>query len=133
MAESRVIIGTLVSCQRNLVAGCLASNVPIFEGANFVGRNNLNVSDKRVSRKHISLQASFDGSAEVVVEGPNPIIFRCGGQRKKLSSQEKAKLDDDSSVLKIEKRQCDGETSVIKRKRQADEYEFSSSTLQVSS
>ena len=94
-------------------------------------------------------------------EGPNPIIFRCGGQRKKLSSQEKAKLDDgdiielipghymfkyvkagtehassskiDSSVLKIEKRQCDGETSVIKRKRQADEYEFSSSTLQVSS
>ncbi|CAL9055894.1 unnamed protein product [Musa banksii] len=153
-----VIIGTLVSCQRNLVAGCLASNVPIFEGANFVGRNNLNVSDKRVSRKHISLQASFDGSAEVVVEGPNPIIFRCGGQRKKLSSQEKAKLDDgdiielipghymfkyvkagteyassskiDSSVLKIEKRQCDGETSVIKRKRQADEYEFSSSTLQ---
>ncbi|CAL9121280.1 unnamed protein product [Musa textilis] len=153
-----VIIGSLVSCQRNLVAGCLASNVPIFEGANFVGRNNLNVSDKRVSRKHISLQASFDGSAEVVVEGPNPIIFRCGGQRKKLSSQEKAKLDDgdiielipghymfkyvkagiehassskiDSSVLKIEKRQCDGETSVIKRKRQADEYEFSSITLQ---
>ena len=62
-----MIIGTLVSCQRNLVAACLAANVPIFEGANFVGRNNLNVSDKRVSRKHISLQASFDGSAEVVV------------------------------------------------------------------
>jgi tyrosyl-DNA phosphodiesterase 1 len=37
------------------------------EGANVVGRNHLVVVDKRISRKHLSLHASADGSIEVVV------------------------------------------------------------------
>jgi tyrosyl-DNA phosphodiesterase-1 len=42
-------------------------SIPIFEGSNVVGRSNLVVVDKRVSRKHLSLRASADGSVEVVV------------------------------------------------------------------
>ncbi|OAY67291.1 Tyrosyl-DNA phosphodiesterase 1 [Ananas comosus] len=67
-------------------------SIPIFEGANTVGRCNLSVTDKRVSRKHISLHASTDGSIEVLVEGPNPIIVRSGGERKKICSQEKVTI-----------------------------------------
>ena len=42
-------------------------SIPIFEGSNVVGRSNLVVVDKRVSRKHLSLRASADSSVEVVV------------------------------------------------------------------
>lgn len=89
MAEARVGIGFLLPLGENLVVDNSSPNIPIYEGINIVGRNNLALSDKRVSRKHISLRASTDGSAEVMVEGPNPIIFKSGGQRKKIGSQDK--------------------------------------------
>lgn len=89
MAESKVTIGLLLPLQRNLEVDSSISAIPIFEGINVVGRDNLTVSDKRISRKHMSLCASVDGSAQVVVEGSNPIILMSGGQRNKFCSQGK--------------------------------------------
>lgn len=82
-------IGFLLPLGSNRAVDNSAPKIPIYEGNNIVGRNNLTVSDKRVSRKHISLRASIDGSADVMVEGPNPIIFISGDQKKKLGSQDK--------------------------------------------
>ncbi|WOL15127.1 hypothetical protein Cni_G23908 [Canna indica] len=157
MSGSRVMIGLLVPLKRNLVADCSASNISIFRGDNVVGRSNLTVADKRVSRRHISLKASFDGSTEIVVEGPNPVILRSGGQRKIISSLEKAKLVDgdiielipglflfkyvnvgdehaspktESRILKKEKRHSDVEASVIKKFREAAENVTFSCSLQ---
>lgn len=63
----QVMTGFLVPLERNLTANCSAAKIPIYEGYNVVGRSNLTVFDKRVSRQHISLQTSFDGSTEIVV------------------------------------------------------------------
>ncbi|KAL5972757.1 hypothetical protein ACLOJK_039563 [Asimina triloba] len=85
-----VKIGFLVplndDCEEN--EGVL--KIPIFEGLNVIGRSDLSVSDKQVSRKHISLTAKVDGCIEVVVEGPNPIIVNSGHQRTKICSKDKA-------------------------------------------
>lgn len=47
--------------------GVSISRIPVFEGVNVVGRNDLSMTDKRVSRKHISLIARIDGFVEMVV------------------------------------------------------------------
>ncbi|XP_074564709.1 tyrosyl-DNA phosphodiesterase 1 [Curcuma longa] len=158
MADSRVRTGVLVPLTRNLVADSTISNIPIFEGDNVIGRGNLLEPDNRVSRKHITLQVSADSSTKIVVEGPNPIILISGGQRKKVSFQERANLLDgdiielipghylykhvkggdkhilpetNSGPLTKEKRQSVEGASVNKRIRQADTYESFSSNLQV--
>ncbi|KAJ0983151.1 hypothetical protein J5N97_011406 [Dioscorea zingiberensis] len=48
--------------------------------------------DKRVSREHVSLQTSPDGSAELVVKGSNPLVLKSGNLRKKLYTGEKVAL-----------------------------------------
>lgn len=63
----QVRTGILVPLTRNLVADSTISNIPIFEGDNVIGRANLLESDKRVSRKHITLQVSADNSTKIVV------------------------------------------------------------------
>lgn len=60
-------IGFLVPLNNNLEEDDSIPKLPILQGTNLIGRNNVSVSDKRVSRKHISLNASFDGSADVIV------------------------------------------------------------------
>lgn len=60
-------IGTLVPLESVNAKSCSVPNIPVFEGDNVVGRNDLKISDKRVSRKHISLKASVNGSIEVLV------------------------------------------------------------------
>ncbi|XP_020256588.1 tyrosyl-DNA phosphodiesterase 1 isoform X2 [Asparagus officinalis] len=92
MADARVSIGFLLPLGSNLAVENSVPNIPIYEGINVIGRNNLAITDKRVSRKHISLCASVDGSAEVTVEGPNPIVFKSGDQRKKICSQDKCPI-----------------------------------------
>lgn len=149
-------IGLLVPLQKNLLTDYL--NIPIFQGANVVGRNNLAIADKRVSRKHISLHTTVDGSAEVVVEGPNPVILKSGDQRKKLTSQDKAMIvhgdiielipgnylfkyvlvgnehasssNTVSSFSKKEKRHSGEEISAVKRNRHILEDELLERTLQ---
>ncbi|KAJ0983236.1 hypothetical protein J5N97_011491 [Dioscorea zingiberensis] len=92
MAAAPVKIGLLVPLQSGLVVDKSISEISIYEGANIIGRNNLDVADKRVSREHVSLQTSPDGSAELVVKGSNPLVLKSGNLRKKLYTGEKVAL-----------------------------------------
>ncbi|KAK1284192.1 hypothetical protein QJS10_CPB21g00868 [Acorus calamus] len=67
MSESLVKVGFLIPLKKDLREDESVLKVPVFEGDNAVGRNNLSFVDKRVSRHHITLHASKDGSTEVVV------------------------------------------------------------------
>ena len=62
-------VGTLVPLAKDNAGSSngSVSAIPIFEGSNVVGRNHLVIADKRISRKHLSLHTSPDGSIEVVV------------------------------------------------------------------
>ncbi|OEL28790.1 Tyrosyl-DNA phosphodiesterase 1 [Dichanthelium oligosanthes] len=161
-ASREVRVGTLVPLANDNAGSSngSVSTIPIFEGSNVVGRNHLVVTDKRISRKHLSLNASADGSIEVIVEGPNPIIVRSEGQRKKVCAQEKAKIAHDdilelipggyfvkyvdmadehkssvpigSSSVKKGKRHSEEDTAAVKRNRQIMEDEALARTLQES-
>ncbi|MQM11219.1 hypothetical protein Taro_044118 [Colocasia esculenta] len=85
-------VGFLVPLKADLSVDASAARVPILAGANALGRSDLPVSDRRVSRRHASLHASGDGGAELVVEGPNPVAFRSGNQRRMLFSRSKASV-----------------------------------------
>uniref|UniRef100_A0A1D1XM86 Tyrosyl-DNA phosphodiesterase 1 n=1 Tax=Anthurium amnicola TaxID=1678845 RepID=A0A1D1XM86_9ARAE len=61
-------VGFLVPLRADLSVDTSAARVPILAGVNILGRGNLPVSDKRVSRRHVTLHTSGDGSAELVVE-----------------------------------------------------------------
>lgn len=65
----QVRIGTLVPLVKENAGSTngSVSSIPIFKGSNVVGRNHLVAVDKRISRKHLSLHASTDGTIEVVV------------------------------------------------------------------
>uniref|UniRef100_A0A0E0Q992 PNK FHA domain-containing protein n=1 Tax=Oryza rufipogon TaxID=4529 RepID=A0A0E0Q992_ORYRU len=161
-SSSRVRVGNLVPLNEGNASSSngSVSSIPIYLGANVVGRNHLVVVDKRVSRKHLSLHASADGSIEAVVEGPNPIIVRSEGQRRKVCAQERVKIAHDdvlelipgeyfvkylnvgdnhksstsmgSSDFKKGKRLCEDDTVVIKRNRQIMEDEALARSLQKS-
>jgi len=68
-----VRLGTLVPLTKDNAGSSngSVSSIPIFQGSNVVGRDHLVVVDKRISRKHLSLHASTDGSIEVVVVREN--------------------------------------------------------------
>lgn len=66
--------------------------IPLSEGPNCVGRDCIPVTDKRLSRKHLTITVTCTGSADVVVEGTNPVAIRSKGERKKLLSGERWKL-----------------------------------------
>ncbi|KAF8410690.1 hypothetical protein HHK36_003223 [Tetracentron sinense] len=89
-ASSQMKIGFLVPLNNNLEEDKSIPKVPISEGINVLGRCNFSLSDKRISRNHVSLNASSDGSVDVVVEGLNPIVVSSGDQRMKLHSRDKA-------------------------------------------
>uniref|UniRef100_A0A0D9WZP9 Uncharacterized protein n=1 Tax=Leersia perrieri TaxID=77586 RepID=A0A0D9WZP9_9ORYZ len=101
-SSSRVRVGTLIPLAEGNAGSSngSVSSIPIYQGSNVVGRNHLVAVDKRVSRKHLSLHATVDGSIEVVVEGPNPIIVRSEGQRRKVCAQERVKIAHDD-VLEL--------------------------------
>ncbi|XP_031500494.1 tyrosyl-DNA phosphodiesterase 1 [Nymphaea colorata] len=92
MTESRVMVGYLLPLTKNMEEDSNVTKVPVFQGNNVVGRSVVSVSDKRVSRNHVSLNALVDGSVEVVVEGPNPVVIKSREQRKKLHSHDKAMI-----------------------------------------
>ncbi|KAL6840589.1 hypothetical protein ACP4OV_029453 [Aristida adscensionis] len=120
--------------------------------------NYLVVVDKQISRRHLNLHASFDGSIEVVVEGPNPIVVQSAGRRRKVCSQERAKIahddvlelipgdylmkymdigDEHKSPISVEpsdskkgKRHSEEDTVAVKRNRQIIEDEALARKLQ---
>ncbi|KAF3779977.1 Tyrosyl-DNA phosphodiesterase 1 [Nymphaea thermarum] len=84
------MVGYLLPLTKNMEEDSNVSRVPLFQGNNVVGRSVVSVPDKRVSRNHVSLNALVDGSVEVAVEGPNPVVIKSRVQRKKLQSHDKA-------------------------------------------
>ncbi|PIA31917.1 hypothetical protein AQUCO_04700050v1 [Aquilegia coerulea] len=159
MTTSQVKIGFLIPLNNNLEENNSNSKLPIYEGINVLGRNDISVADKRVSRKHVSLIGSVDGSANVVVESSNPVVIRSRDQRIKLCFQEKGgilngdivemipgnhffkyvNVDDekDKTSMQIYQRVSTQETILIqneevtlKRKRQIDEDEAYARALQ---
>ncbi|XP_062087520.1 tyrosyl-DNA phosphodiesterase 1 [Humulus lupulus] len=81
-------IGYLVALNEKHEEDPAVPQVPIFRGLNFIGRNCISVSEKRLSRKHLTLTASPNGSASLVVEGANPVVVNSGSTRKKFYSRE---------------------------------------------
>ncbi|XP_078157113.1 tyrosyl-DNA phosphodiesterase-like protein isoform X4 [Carex rostrata] len=92
MTSSRVMMGTLVPLESIHATSCSLPNIPLFEGDNVIGRNDLKITDKRVSRKHISLKASANDGIEVIVKNTN------SSKREKRHSEER-----ESSVSKRNK------------------------------
>lgn len=66
--------------------------VPLFEGVNSIGRDDLVSASKQVSRKHVSLKASPDGSFGLSVDGQNPVVIKSGSGKRKLLPNAKASL-----------------------------------------
>ncbi|KAL0353227.1 UNVERIFIED_CONTAM: Tyrosyl-DNA phosphodiesterase 1 [Sesamum angustifolium] len=87
-------IGFLVPMNRNLEEEKQSSvpKIPLSRGITCVGRNCIPVTDKRLSRRHLTVNAFGDGSADIVVEGTNPVVLRSKDERKKLLSGEKWKI-----------------------------------------
>ncbi|KAL2244896.1 UNVERIFIED_CONTAM: Tyrosyl-DNA phosphodiesterase 1 [Sesamum indicum] len=87
-------IGFLVPLNRNLEEENKSSvpKIPIFRGITYVGRDCIPATDKRLSRRHLAVNAFGDGSADIVVEGTNPVVLRSKDERKKLLSGEKWKI-----------------------------------------
>ncbi|XP_015695427.1 tyrosyl-DNA phosphodiesterase 1 isoform X2 [Oryza brachyantha] len=159
-SSSQVRVGTLVPIAEGNAGSSNGTvlSIPIYLGANVIGRNHLVVVDKRISRKHLSLHATADGSTEVVVEGPNPVVVRSEGQRRKVCAQERVKIVHDdvlelipgeyfvkyvnvgddrrssalmgSSELKKGKRHSEEDSVVVKRNRQIMEDEALARSLQ---
>ncbi|MFS7905158.1 putative phosphodiesterase I [Helianthus anomalus] len=88
-------VGVLVPLSDNLDEDTSNTipKVQISKGVNVLGRDVIPITDKRISRKHLSLAVSDDGSVEVAVEGTNPVVIR-SQQRKKLLSREKLTIKD---------------------------------------
>ncbi|KAJ1408104.1 SMAD/FHA domain superfamily [Sesbania bispinosa] len=87
-------VGYLVPLNQNLEEEASVPKLPVSDGTNIIGRNNFSVSDKRLSRKHLTLTASPDGSANLHVVGTNPIVVNSRNKRRKLNTQETATISD---------------------------------------
>ncbi|KAM7255296.1 hypothetical protein ACFE04_020537 [Oxalis oulophora] len=92
MSSSHSQVGYLIPLNENLEEE-ETSQLPklsISKGPNVIGRNNIHVPDKRLSRNHFTLTASSDGSSLLTVEGMNPVVVnKCGiSERKKVYAGE---------------------------------------------
>ncbi|XP_020217732.1 tyrosyl-DNA phosphodiesterase 1 isoform X2 [Cajanus cajan] len=85
-------VGYLVPLNQNLEEEASVPKLSISDGTNVIGRNNIRVSDKRLSRKHLTLTPSPNGSVNLLVEGTNPIVVNSGNKRRKLNPKEEATI-----------------------------------------
>ncbi|KAJ9136304.1 hypothetical protein P3X46_033396 [Hevea brasiliensis] len=81
-------IGYLVPLNLCLEEETSIPKLPLSKGSNTIGRSHVSVADKRLSRNHLALTASADGSANITVVGTNPVVVKSGDQRRKLSPGE---------------------------------------------
>lgn len=127
-------IGHLVPLDQDLKEDASIAKIPLFRGVNSVGRNSLSVSDKRLSRNHLTLIASSDGSATLLVEGNNPVVVNSGNNRKKLYSRENGSVSNGDVIELIpghyffkyvisdtDNNSMEGNASSRKRSRQTSE------------
>ncbi|XP_059437663.1 tyrosyl-DNA phosphodiesterase 1 [Corylus avellana] len=91
-------IGFLVPLTQNLEEDTSIPKLTLSEGPNVIGRNSVPATDKRLSRKHLTLTASADGSVNLFVEGTNPIVVNSGNKRRKLCSRKSASIVDGTII-----------------------------------
>ncbi|WJX81537.1 tyrosyl-DNA phosphodiesterase 1, variant 2 [Trifolium repens] len=97
MSSSHSQVGYLIPLNHNFEdekQNASIPKLPISDGTNIIGRNNLAVTDKRLSRKHLTITASTDGTANLHVEGTNPVVVNSGNKRRKLNSKETVTISD---------------------------------------
>ncbi|XP_047938783.1 tyrosyl-DNA phosphodiesterase 1 isoform X1 [Salvia hispanica] len=71
---------------------CSISKIVLSHDTTYIGRDITPVADKRLSRRHIAVTISADGSADILVEGSNPVVIQSKGQRNKLLTGAKWKI-----------------------------------------
>ncbi|XP_058194679.1 tyrosyl-DNA phosphodiesterase 1 isoform X1 [Rhododendron vialii] len=159
MADSPPQIGFLLPLNDKFEEDTSKPQLPIFQGPNFVGRSCIPAADKRLSRKHLTVTASGDGSADVLVDGANPIVVRSHAQRKKILSRERGRINHgdiielipghyffkyvtlatekkssspnkEKRTLKERSELCEDEVQCVKRKRQVSDDEALARNLQ---
>lgn len=60
-------VGYLVPLNQNFEEQAWVPKLAVSDGTNVIGRNNIPVPDKRLSRKHLTLTTSPNGSANLLV------------------------------------------------------------------
>ncbi|KAG6416517.1 hypothetical protein SASPL_123948 [Salvia splendens] len=71
---------------------CSIPKIVLSHDTTYIGRDISLVADKRLSRRHIAVTISADGSADILVEGSNPVVIQSKGQRNKLLTGAKWKI-----------------------------------------
>ncbi|XP_013713068.1 tyrosyl-DNA phosphodiesterase 1-like [Brassica napus] len=71
--------------------------ITLSEGPNTIGRGNVSITDKRLSRKHITITTSTSGSASLSVERTLWVV-RSSGERKKVNPRGEVSLANDDLI-----------------------------------
>ncbi|KAH8512075.1 hypothetical protein H0E87_009321 [Populus deltoides] len=91
-------IAYLVPLSPSLEENASIPKLPLSNGQNTIGRNDISASDKRLSRNHLSLTLSLTSST-ITVEGTNPVaVVKSGKRRRKLRAGEKAEIINDDII-----------------------------------
>lgn len=99
MAISQVAY--LIPLKADLKEDDSSPRITLSEGPNTIGRgNNVTITDKRLSRKHITITTSTTSrSASLSVEGTNPVVVRSSsGERKKVNPRGEVSLANDDLI-----------------------------------
>ncbi|VVB14553.1 unnamed protein product [Arabis nemorensis] len=98
MALSQVAY--LIPLKSDLKEDESSPRITLSQGPNTIGRGNVSVADKRLSRKQITIIASTSGSASLSVEGTNPVVVRSSGdgERKKVNPREEVSVTNDDVI-----------------------------------
>ncbi|KAL0709534.1 hypothetical protein Bca4012_016512 [Brassica carinata] len=92
-------IAYLIPLKADLKEDNSSPRITLSEGPNTIGRGNVSTTDKRLSRKHITIVTSTSGcSASLSVEGTNPVVVRSSGERKKVNPREEVSLANDDLI-----------------------------------
>ncbi|KAM5588614.1 tyrosyl-DNA phosphodiesterase 1 [Rosa sericea] len=90
-----LLVGHLVPLSNHVQEDASIPKIPLSRGRNSIGRNSApSLTDKRLSRNHLSLTAAADSDADLVVEGSNPVVVTSGNDRKKLYHKESVTIRD---------------------------------------
>ncbi|CAH8361147.1 unnamed protein product [Eruca vesicaria subsp. sativa] len=96
MALSQVAY--LIPLKQDLNEDTSSPRITLSEGPNTIGRGSVSITDKRLSRKHITITTSTSGPASLSVEGTNPVVVRSLGERKKVNPSEEVSLANDDVI-----------------------------------
>ncbi|EPS64521.1 hypothetical protein M569_10259, partial [Genlisea aurea] len=84
--------GYLVPLNDDLEEEASIPTISLTDEISYVGRDSIPEVDRRLSRRHLSINVLADTSASILVEGSNPVVLRSSNGRKKLSSGQKSTI-----------------------------------------